>query len=312
MSDQVRNMELFRKRLTSCRKTFVDAKNLLSKRKQNDSATMQKVLEQINIQLLWIRQAESKLECDFTGRHAETLRNDLVEMAKTIESEIASMLSSVESNIKIGKTHSEWRGIVESTMQDRIKKRPQRIALTTQDTDGNSYKTSLLIYSNVRSIKGDNIPIYMLALSEKICDDPTLRIFLSHLSSINVTFDPTYEVVGAGDLLATLKRMLAYHFSPSYTISLKEALAKVKNWALLDDRQLEVTLKDCLQVEREEVTDVLHSYIKGEFSKAYAGSVMCKHAGIAKPKLHKFVFESSNYVGFQRVPDLLNTLGIVR
>jgi hypothetical protein len=303
MSEQIRAMELFRKRLTSCRKTFSEAvKEMWSK----PDKELQPIIDRVNNQLLWMRQAQSALEQNFSGRHSDTLRDDLIKAAREVETAIFNSLSSrtfPEAYEQPTKAHKFAVNIVNSMTSTLLKYKCAVAELMTTNSENDQFFTSYVMACNIKR-QGETLPLYIVAVSEDVL---THDVYITHMSSISTVFDPSHLVRNETEIKMIYGKILNNHFQNRPQMSLQDAVSKIKNISLLNPKALQIELQPGLEMDKQDAISVLKNFLATECYQAFCGRVRCYPIEGAKPK---FVFECLNGVGFTRVPQALATLQV--
>lgn len=303
MSEQVRAMELFRKRLSSCRKLFDASRKSLA---NDDLPGLQATLDKINNQLVWIRQAQSNLESEFIGRHSETLHADLTAAMHEVEDVIFSSLTKRKFTKTTGHPKATLYADAVKLVREALVSRGCRCTtaeLLTRNSQGVEFFTTLLMTSGMKSDHNIALPFYAFAVSERTTQPE--KTYLTHLASLTTVFDPLYEWSSVSDLSFTVKRIIAEHFASS-TVSITDALKHVLRCKLVAPSALQVELVAGLAIRQQEIIDAVCNYVNTVAHDKALGEVICKQVSNGSAK---FVLKCDSSIGFSRMPELLKTLG---
>jgi len=177
----------------------------------------------LNKQLLWLRAAQLSVDKLFTGKPAETLRNELVALSKSI----SGLVNEAVKGAKFPKidapppTDTLEKGV--ALVSKLVKPYLGKLSVSQVITydNGVPYYTTMLIAHDVK-IGRSKVPTYIVAVSEST--GPKLsgktgarRHYLTQLPEVAVDFKPKLQWESMQDLERAVATMMSLHFVDSVT-----------------------------------------------------------------------------------------------
>ena len=180
-------------------------------------------LSTLNKQLLWLRAAQLSVDKLFTGKPAETLRNELVALSKSI----SGLVNEAVKGAKFPKidappptdTLEKGVALVSKLVKPYLGKLSTSQVITYDN--GVPYYTTMLIAHDVK-IGKTKVPTYIVAVSEstgpKISGKTgARRHYLTQLPEVAVDFKPKLQWESMQDLERAVATMMSLHFVDAVT-----------------------------------------------------------------------------------------------
>jgi hypothetical protein len=299
-----KGLELTRKKFTACRKTLAEINKTC---RQATGSELQDMLDKINSQLLWTRQAQSELEASFEGRHAESLREELRKTVIEAEKLVCESIIGRKFNKSVGASETLQQAV--GTAKRLLLKQTNQNALVgeivTTDLGGAEFLTVFLVVRDIKIIGNDIIPFYVIAISK---EQTQPNFYITHLSSLTTVFSPTHRWTTVNEMTFNMQRQFTWHFSDKYGLTLEDAVKYIDSSEEKNGQLIINLIPDCSNIE--DIMTVIFLTLNEEVEGAGQGYISLHHVKEPSGRIRMVLSLHNNRVWLSRIPHITKTLKI--